>query len=319
MPRGTGQLYKYWRKARMKDFEGWRKFDYDNSTVQLWVFKKSTTSAKFRAWHVRTDEQVENLFRNAIRSETSRISEKITYSHLSQNNENSCLEHPLEDSEGLIALLQVVDAPEAESTDAQLKQLKGAVGYLVKFQSGDQTVYAVRKTAPTWKPKIRNKLINAIFINGELSAVPDESFTFDSYFDFYCFNETIFVASKRAYESTVADKIVYKKSFDDLTVDPQFLSIFSDVEPLKEYVGQNAIQLRRMTVIQQKALYKIPDFPKKVEGVSNTRNWNINFDNDGKIVLCENTVRVVIQILLDHRLLSEVTETIYDVPDAEAV
>ena len=303
----------------MTDFEDWRQFNYENATVQLWVFKKSATAAKFRAWHVRTDEQVENLFRDAIRSETSRITEKIAYSHLSQNNDNSCLEHSLEESEGLVALLQVVDVPEAENTDAQLKQLKGAIGYIVKFQSGNQTVYAIKKTAPTWKPTVRNKMINAIFVNGELSAVPDESFTFDSYFDFYCLNETIFVASKRAYESTVADKKVYKRCFDDLTVDPQFLSVFSDIEPLKQYVGQNAIQLRRMTVIQQKALYKIPGFQQKVKDVSNARNWGINFDQDEKIVLCENTVRVVIQVLLDHRLLSEVTETIYDVPDAEAV
>ncbi|MFK4754749.1 Kiwa anti-phage protein KwaB-like domain-containing protein [Oceanobacter antarcticus] len=303
----------------MTDFSDWRALDYDASTVQLWVFKKSTTAAKFRAWHVRTDEEVENLFRNAIKSEVSRITEKVTYSHLSQNNENSCLEHSLEDSDGLIALLQAVDVPETENTDAQLKQLKGAVGYLVKFQSGEQTVYAVRKTAPSWKPTVRNKLINAIFVNGELSAVPDESFTFDSYFDFYCLNETIFVASKRAYESTVADKKAYKQSFDDLTVDPEFLSVFSDVEPLKKYVGQNSMQLRRMTVIQQKALYRSPGFSDRVKLVSEARNLGINFDQGGKIAVCQNTAKVVIQVLLDHRLLSEVTETIYDVPDAEAV
>lgn len=143
----------------MTDFSDWRELDYDNSTVQLWVFKKSTTLAKFRAWHVRTDEEVESLFRNAIKSEVSRITERVTYSHLSQNNENSCLEHSLEESEGLIALLQAVDVPETENTDAQLKQLKEAVGYLVKFQSGDQTVYAVRKTAPTWKPAVTSLLM----------------------------------------------------------------------------------------------------------------------------------------------------------------
>ncbi len=303
----------------MTDFEEWRQFDYDNATVQLWVFKKSTTSVKFRAWHVRTDEQVENLFCEAISSEVSRITERISYSHLSQNNENSCLEHSLQESEGLIALLQVVDAPEAENTDARLQQLKGAVGYLVKFQSGDQTVYAVRKTPPTWKPAVRKKMINAFFINGELSAIPNESFTFDAYFDFYCLNETIFVSSKRAYESTVSDKKAYKRSFDELTVDPQFLEVFSDITPLRQYVGQNSIQLRRMTVIQQKALYARPEFSEKVKAVSGARNWGINFDNKQKIVLCENTVRVVMQVLLDHRLLSEITETIYDVPDAEAV
>lgn len=303
----------------MADFNDWREFNYDNSTVQLWVFKKSITPAKFRAWHVRTDEGVENLFRDTIKSEVSRITEKIMYSHLSQNNESSCLEHSLEESEGLIALLQAVDVPEAENTDAQLKQLKGAVGYLVKFQLENQTVYAVRKTAPTWKTAVRNKLINAIFVNGELSAVPNESFTFDSYFDFYCLNETIFVSSKRAYESTMSDKKAYKKSFDDLTIDPEFLSIFTDVEPLKRYVGQNSMQLRRMTVIQQKGLYRNPEFSDRVKSVSDIRKWGINFDQGGKISVCQETAKVVIQVLLDHRLLSEVTETTYDVPDAEAV
>ncbi|MEK8088148.1 Kiwa anti-phage protein KwaB-like domain-containing protein [Thermithiobacillus plumbiphilus] len=303
----------------MTNFNEWRQFDYDNATVQLWVFKKSKKPAKFQAWHVRTDAQVESLFRKSANSEVSRITENIAYSHLSQNNENSCLEHSLEESEGLIALLQVVDAPEAENTDASLQQLKGAIGYLVKFQSRGRTVYAVRKTAPTWKPAVRNKMINAIFLNGELSAVPNESFTFDEYFDFYCLNETIFVASKRAYESTVSDKKAYSRSFEELTVDPHFLELFSDVAPLRKYVGQNAIQLRRMTVIQQKALYTVPGFPKKVKDVSDARNWGINFDQNEKIVLCGNTARVVMQVLLDHRLLSEVTENIYDVPDAEAV
>jgi hypothetical protein len=303
----------------MTDFSNWRQFDYDNSTVQLWVFKKSAAAAKFRAWHVRTDEKVETLFRDTIKSETSRITETVAYSHVSQNNECSCLQHPLEESEGLIALLQIVDTPEAENTDAQLKQLKGAAGYVVKFQQGGETVYAIRKTAPTWRPAMRKKMINVIFLNGELSVVPEESFTFDSYFDFYCLNETIFVASKKAYESAVSDKAVYKKCFDDLAVDPQFISIFTDLAPLKNYIGQNAMHLRRMTVIQQKALYTRPDFSSRLKAVSEVRGWGIKFDGNDKIDVCAETARVVLQVLLDHRLLSEVTENTYDVPDAEIV
>lgn len=303
----------------MTDFADWRSFDYDTSEVQLWVFKKSTTDAKFRAWHVRTDEQVEELFRDAIKSETSRITETIAYSHISQNNESSCLEHPLEQSEGLIALLQVVDVPEAENADAKLKQLKGAVGYLVKFRAGDSVVYAVRKTAPSWRATVRKKMINAIFANGELSVAPDESFSFDAYFDFYCFNETIFVSSKRTYESTVADKVVYQKGFEDLTVDCDFTNLFTDLEPLKRYVGKNAMHLRRMTVVQQKALYNRPGFSERLKVVSETRGWGLKFDDDGRITVCEETAKVVIQVLLDHRLLSEVTDNTYDVPDAQIV
>lgn len=303
----------------MTDFTDWRSFDYDNAEVQLWVFKKSATDTKFRAWHVRTDENVENLFRNTIKSEARRITETVAYTHISQNNESSVLEHPLEQSEGSIALLQVVDAPEVENTDAELKQLKGAVGYLVKFKVEERVVYAVRKTAPTWRPSVRKKMINVIFVNGELSVVPDESFSFDSFFDFYCLNETIFVSSKRTYESTVADKVVYERTFDDLTVDQDFTGLFSDVEPLKIYVGKNAMHLRRMTVIQQKALYNRPGFSDRLKVVSEMRGWGLNFDDNGKITVCEETARIVMQVLLDHRLLSEVTDNTYDVPDAEIV
>lgn len=303
----------------MTDFVDWRSFDYQQATVQLWVFKKSATEARFRAWHVRTDEVIETLFRQTIIESSAKTTEEINYSPISQNNESSCLTHSLAESEGLIALLGAVDAPETENTDAQLKHIKGAAGYLVKFQYDGNTVYAIRKTAPSWRPKVRNSLINAVFQNGELSATPEETFSFDSYFDFYCINETVFVMSKRAYESTMSEKKVYQQNFEDLAVDPAFNSLFSDIQPLKEYVGTNAIQLRRITVIQTKALYLRPGFPQKLQEVNLSRNFGLNFDDSGKLIVCTNTAKTVMQVLLDHRLLSEITEIIYDVPDAEVV
>jgi hypothetical protein len=303
----------------MTDFADWRSFDYANATTQLWVFKKSTTEKKFSAWHVKTDQEIEQLFKTAISTEIERISESSAYSPLAQTNESSCLTHALEESAGVIALLNQVDQPEVENTDAHLKHLKGAAGYLVKFQSGTDFAYAIRRTAPNWRPTIRKSLINAVFKNGELSATPDEAFSFDSYFDFYCFNETIFVASKRAYESTTSDKKAYQTNFQQLTLDPDFANVFSSIAPLTSYIGQNAMQLRRITVIQQKALYRRPDFTLKLRTINLSRNWGLNFDSAGKLIVCANTAKVIMQVLLDHRLLSEVTDTIYDVPNAEAV
>ncbi|WP_415302234.1 Kiwa anti-phage protein KwaB-like domain-containing protein [Alcaligenes sp. SJTW-7] len=303
----------------MTDFSNWRRFDYANSSVQLWVFKKSTTESKFRAWHVRTDEDIERLFRDTIIEQVRSITEERDYSPISQTNESSCLKHSLEDSEGLIALLNVVDAPEAENTDVLLKHLKGAAGYLVKFQHSNRVVYAVRKTAPTWKATVRNSMINAIFNNGELSATPNETFSFDSFFDFYCFNDTVFVKTKRAYESILSEKKIYQKNFDDLLVDQNFTTIFTNMQPLRDYVGSNAMQLRRISVIQQRALYLRPGFSQRVQQVNSRRNFGLNFDQNGKIIPCDITAKTIMQILLDHRLFSEITDTTYDVPDAEAV
>ncbi|MDO4695937.1 MAG: DUF4868 domain-containing protein [Neisseria sp.] len=167
--------------------------------------------------------------------------------------------------------------------------------------------------------KFGNSFINAIFENGELSATPEETFSFDEYFDFYCMNQAIFIKSKRAYESATSDKKSYQRNFDSLSIDPSFTDIFDDIQPLKAYVGTNAIQLRRMTVIQDKALYLQPDFLIKVNQINTNRNFGLNFSENGKLIICNNTVKTIIQILLDHRLLSEITEKIYDVPDAEAI
>lgn len=301
------------------DFSGWRKFNYINSEVQLWIFKKSSTESRFRAWHVRTDKDIEKFFREIISTQVASITEKNDYSPISQNNESSCLTHSLEKSESLIALLNIVDAPAPENTCNLLKNIIGAAGYIVKFKNSNEVVYAVRKTASTWKPKIKNSMINAMFNNGELSAIPNDTFSFDSFFDFYCFNETVFIKSKRVYESLLSEKKVYQQNFDNLLVDKKFNSIFTDMSPLRSYIGTNSMQLRRITVIQQKAIYNHPDFSKKVQIVNNIRGFGLKFDNNGKIIPCEKTMKTIMQILLDHRLLSEITDTIYDVPDADAI
>lgn len=303
----------------MSDFLRWRQFDYKESAVQLWVFKKSTSAAKYRAWHVRTDLEVENMFRHVVMRESERISEFLQYTPLSQNNGNSCLIHSLRESEGLRLLLASVNVPENENVDAQLKQITGAAGYLVKFQKAGQTVYAVKKAAPTWKSKVRMRMINVIFKNGELSAAPSDTFTFEDHFDFYCLAETIFVISRGDYESAAGDRTMYEKSFESLTTDKDFLAVVSDVEPFIKYVGKNATHLKRMTAIKQKGLYARHGFAERVRKVSDARGWGIEFDEKGRIVLRENTARVILQVLLDHRLLSEITETTYDVPDAEAI
>jgi len=303
----------------MNDFDLWKTFNFSQSSIQLWVFKKSTTPAKFRAWYVKTDDEIKRLFQEAANKDVNAIAEQLSYTPLSQNNESSCLIHSLQESDGLESLINIVNQPELENIDVELQHLKGAAGYLVKFKYNDQTIYAVRKTALTWKPKVRNSLINAIFKNGELSASPTETFSFDEYFDFYNLNTTIFIKSKRAYESITSDKKKYQRAFSNLIIDQKFNEIFSDIEPLKKYIGTNAIQLRRMTVIQEKSLYSDPDFLVKVSQINSNRNFGLNFDDNGKIVICEKTVKTVMQILLDHRLLSELTDTIYDVPDAEAI
>lgn len=75
-----------------------------------------------------------------------------------------------------------------------------------------------------------------------------------------------------------------------------------------------------MAVIESKGIYSRPNFLLNLVRVNAARGWGLNFDSgNNTIIPCENTVGTILQVLLDHRLMSEITNNIYDVPDAVQV
>lgn len=118
----------------------------------------------------------------------------------------------------------------------------------------------------------------------------------------------------------MACRSAYIQAFTTLQQDHSFSSLFTDLQPLVSYVGSNSIQLRRMAAVEQKSLYAQPNFLANLKQVSDHRGWGINFDPaTNRIVACELTAKAILQVLLDHRLMSEVTDNIYDVPDATPI
>ncbi|EGH05003.1 hypothetical protein PSYAE_24193, partial [Pseudomonas amygdali pv. aesculi str. 0893_23] len=161
------------------------------------------------------------------------------------------------------------------------------------------------------------KFINMVFSNGELSAAEDNGFTIEKNFDFYCSVDTLLITAKRAFESLMQYKEAYTQAFTELQANPDFSNLFADITPLVEYIGTNSTQLRRMATIEQKSLYSNPGFMNSLKQVNALRNWGLNFDQtNDKIIVCSATAPTILQVLLDHRLMSEVTSNIYDVPDA---
>lgn len=301
------------------EFKLLKTFDFANATPHLWVFKDSSSPAKFRSFYVQTENGLNQQFKKFVRTEIARITEHFPYSYVSQTNENSCL--TLDPSTtNFSSLKTLVDRLETEHRIDDSKDLKGATGYVVKFISNGITVYAVKRSTSTWKTSYPKKYINMVFSNGELSGVVDNNFTIEKNFDFYVVNNTAFIANKRGFESSMKYREVYAQAFSQLQGSPSFSNLFSDLRPIIEYVGTNSIQLRRMGVIEEKGIYNDPSFITNLITVNTSRGWGINFDTaSNTIVPCADTARTILQVLLDHRLMSEITENIYDVPDAVQV
>lgn len=300
-------------------FASLRAFDFVNSTVHLWVFKRSSTPAKFTARYAQTDDALNALIVSVVQSEMNRITEFADYTHLAQTNESSCLATPIPDSD-FVHLKTAVDRPEPDWRVRTIGDLKNASGYLVKFTHNGQVVYAVKRSATNWKTSYLKTHINIVFSNGELSAAEDNGFSIEKSFDFYAHEAAMFIASKGAFESAMEHRASYARAFATLQISADFSRLFTDIQPLVKYVGTNAIQLRRMARIEERALFSRPGFLTAVQAVNGRRNWGLNFDAaTGRLAPCDQTSKIIMQILLDHRLLSEVTDMTYDVPDATEV
>lgn len=303
----------------LAEFNALRSFNFAEATVHLWAFKKSTTDKKYLAHYVPADQALAIVLSDLIQTEMQRITEFSPYSYLSQTNENSCLTTSQEGTDFLLLKAQV-DRPEPECRADGIKDLKGADGYLVKFSNSHGTVYAVKRSTASWKTAYAKKFINIIFKDGELSVAKDNGFSIERSFDFFCKGELIFITNKRSFESVLNYRAAYAQAFADLQQNPSFSALFTDLQPLVTHIGSNSTQLRRMATVEQKGLYGQANFLENLQRVSVKHDWEINFDPaTNKIIACEQTAKTILQVLLDHRLMSEVTENVYDVPDATRV
>lgn len=302
-----------------QNFASLRGFDFANSVIHLWVFKRSTTRHRFSSFYVQTDQNLNGLLLAVVQGEVNRITEWANYTYLSENNESSCLAAPIAGSD-FEFLKERVDRPEPDCRVRSIKDLKNADGYVVKFVHDNRVVYAVKKSASNWKTSYLKTHINIVFRNGELSAAEDNGFAIEKYFDFYAIDQTLFIASKRAFESAMEHRASYAQAFVALRGNAAFSALFTDMQPMIDYVGTNSIQLRRMARIEERSLFTRPGFIRAVQTVSARRGWGLNFDPaTNQLIPCAQTVKTILQVLLDHRLLSEVTDLIYDVPDATQV
>jgi hypothetical protein len=210
----------------------------------------------------------------------------------------------------------LVNRPETEHAVEGLEKLKGSAGYIVKFVNGNEALYAFRRSPTTWKATYKKKgVVNTIFKDGELSAVDGVDFTIEPGFDLLAINHVLLVGNKRGFESILQYRAGYAQAFGQLVHEPSFVALFTTVAPLVNHVGSNGTQLRRMAVIQDKSLFTNPGYLAALKTVCDKYGWGIGFDPAGRIIPTADTAAVIMRLLLDQRLISEITNIMYDVPD----
>ncbi len=267
---------------------------------------------------VETTEALNTALKRAVVSERDRVTEFQEYGLLAQPNESGALSiTTLETYAGLI-VDQAGDEVAAKKVN-KLKDIQNSGFYVVKFVSEAGIIHAVKKVGQIWRTRRALSVISVLFSDNQLDINTDPSFEISKAFDFFIVGDNILIMNKANFESVLSFKEAHKEDFNTLQREAEFMAVFAGLDILREYVGENKIQLRRASAIRQKGHYKNPDFMRNLRDRYRQFGLNLTFDGEGRIVPSAESCRDIFQALLDHRLTSLFSNTIYDVPDAAPV
>jgi hypothetical protein len=294
-----------------------RGFDLPNGVLSLWVFKKRQGGG-FTAKSIDVTQELTDELKNIVARSLEARTEVDDYSLLGQCNEVSCL-HVGADETSFADLKILVDEPAEEHRIAGERAFANNAGYVIRVNSRGRVIYCVRQVTDAWKTRNARSVINVVMRANRLELVEDKSFTISKTLDFIVIDNDVLIINKRAFESLLNYKIEYANSFTALQADPAFLGCFTSMDPVIAHVGTNVMHLRRMAVIHEKSNYTNPDYMDRLRAANAQEGWNIDFDPNGRIIATVDSMRVIMQVLLNHRLYSKLSLTTFDVPSSSAV
>jgi hypothetical protein len=297
-------------------------FDVEGSDLTVWAFKRSGGAGGAAPiltgrW-VATDDALNAELKAAVQAELGRIEEVQPYGLLAQNNEASALSIGTDETHAPLLLAAAGDAV-ADRRATALKQLRNSAFYVLKMASNGTVMLAVRKTDRSWRTKQRLAVIDALFQDQTLTLEPAPAFSLSKTIDFFVLANDILILSKANFESVLSYRQAHEEEFETLKGEAEFSALFADLNPLAEFVGTNKIQLRRVCAIKSKGHYLDADFMERLRQHHAQYHLTIDFDAGGLIVPTPETCADIITALLDHRLSSAFSHSIYDVPDATKV
>lgn len=296
-------------------------FNIDESTVSVWLFKKSVApngAPRFTGRRVDTDDALDAALKAALIQARDAVQEVAQYTLLAAAQDGIALRIDALETHADAITAQMAE-PLAEKKVKSLKDVQNTKFYVVKLTHGDNAIYAVRSTDSSWQSKKVHGVISVIFKDDQLGLNQEPAFSISRHVDFFIVGDDIVMMNKKSFEIVLSYKQAHAEDFDALQAEPAFAAIFSDIAPLVQFVGENRVHLRRACVIRQKAHYLDADFMKRLRKNFGKCGLNLVFSDDGKLIATAETCADIIRALLDHRLSSLFSQQNYDVPDATAV
>jgi Domain of unknown function (DUF4868) len=280
----------------------------------FWLVKRKAhaRTAKYSVLRVEMDERLKERFRGYFRQQLQTRDfhlEPYEFFNVDTDDVLLTLDKDATDFPKVEAVIeQGFDNPIAR----EYGELLNSWAYVVQFEHGEKRLYAWRQISAMTDPKKVKSKKATFFQNQKLIDVDDEQvFLIDPRFDFFVFEDTTFIASKRAFENAMNFREGMKKNGSELLHELNTMDFLSDVAPIQTYVSDNLHHLRKLASIKQSGYYKQPHYVSKLMKVSQEESWGLKIA-DGKIVVELQTMELLLKLLNNDRLRSPINDELFD-------
>ena len=291
--------------------------DLRGANVTLAVVKeyKRDRVSQYTVKYVPIDQRLENRLRNIIVNHinNSNTVKKYTYDCPEpEGDQVRAINYEETDFYRIFEQLEELN-PEEDIIE-NVEELVKSKAYMIILRDSEAIQIVGFKTLPeNWRMKKYKGLIPLLFNENRFEDLEQENvFSITNIVDLFYFNELLFILSKKEFERGLNFREGMITNAEVMYKEVTKLKVFVNIEILTDKVGNNQRYLRKIAVIKNLGHYKNSVYLQRLKQLSNTKGWNIKFDEE-QILITDETLDDILTLLQNKRLHSELTEEDFDV------
>lgn len=298
-------------------FKSLKEIDLKNSFVSLAIVKeyKRKRESHYDVKYIPIDDKLEKRLRNIVLRKIEHSNSLEEYSFDAPEPEEDQIIAINSNGTDFVKIKAALDSitPEDDVIE-NVDELVKAKSYLIILRDDTEIkVIAFKKIPENWKMKNDRGYISLLYKeNMFVDLEEDNVFSIANSIDFIFYDDLLFILSKKAFERGLNFREGMMAKATEFYEDIAKENLFVNMDILTNKVGNNQVYLRKIATIKNLGYYKDQDFLNKFKEINKLKNWGIEFQ-DNQIVITDETLDVVLTILQNKRLHSDLTEEDFDV------
>lgn len=297
-----------------KQLKAIKALDFGQWMPTFWLVKRKSIhrEAHYSVLRVDIDVKLQKRFRGYLKQQLQSKDFHITEYDFNNADGDDTLFTIASDTTDFPRIEEAINNGFDNPHATKYEELLSSWSYVVMFEKDNERLYAWRKINAMTQP---NKVLTqkaTFFHNHKLIDVEDkEVFIIDPRFDFFVHEGLVLIANKKEFENSMNFREGMKANAADVLAEFANLKFAANVQLISEFVGDNLHHLRKLASIRKSGYYKQADYLERMMSVSAEEGWELKIVN-GKIVIEEDTVELLLKLLNNDRLRSPINNELFD-------